>query len=464
VSIDEIHDRQSAAALPQYPEFRNSGQHWLGKIPTQWGMSTLCRLARVGAKTFVDGDWIESPYITTEGIRLLQTGNIGIGQFKEQGYRYISDDTFAALRCTEVVPGDILICRLADPVGRACIAPDLGVRMITSVDVCILKPSPEHDARFVTYFLSSRQYLQWMQAICRGSTRDRISRSMLAKVSVPIPSISEQRAIASFLDRETAKIDALVAKKERLIALLQEKRAAVISHAVTRGLDPSVPMKDSGVEWLGEVPAHWEVRRLKHLVTGMISGPFGSSLTKEMYSSSGFRVYGQEQVIPADFSIGDYFVNDLKFAELRRYAVSPGDILMSCVGTFGRVAIVPEGVHPGIINPRLLRITPNKTEIIPDYLAVTLSSRYATTQLDTLSRGGTMGVINLGLVSQLIVAVPPVQEQCAIVRFIDESNQRSDALVSMLTKHISLLDERRASLISAAVTGKIDVRGEVSDA
>ena len=123
-----------------YPAYKDSGVEWLGEIPAQWEVKPIRALARPGYKTFTDGDWIESPYIRDQGIRLIQTGNIGVGEYREQGFRYINEETFRDFGCTEVVPGDVLICRLADPVGRACRAPDLGGRMITSVDVCILKP------------------------------------------------------------------------------------------------------------------------------------------------------------------------------------------------------------------------------------------------------------------------------------------------------------------------------------
>ena len=141
------------------------------------------------------------------------------------------------------------------------------------------------------------------------------------RTRLPLPETDEQRVIAAFLDRETAKIDALVAKKERLIELLQEKRTALITRAVTKGLDPNVPMKDSGVEWLGGIPAHWLVARIKYTLVDRISGPFGSSLTKDSYGGSTYRVYGQEQVIPADFAVGDYYIPESKFRAMKRYAV-----------------------------------------------------------------------------------------------------------------------------------------------
>jgi type I restriction enzyme S subunit len=258
-----------------YPEYKDSGVEWLGSLPEDWCVSRIKWLASGVGKSFTDGDWIESPYITDRGLRLLQTGNIGIGEYKEKGFRYISQDTFINLNCTEVMPDDVLICRLADPVGRACLAPRLSSRMITSVDVCILKPKEGVDKQFVVYFLSSNEYLGHLNSSSRGGTRQRVSRSDLGDVAFALPDIQEQRAIAAFLDHETARIDRLIEKQQRLIELLREKRQAVISHAVTKGLDPNVPMKDSGVEWLGQVPEHWEVSQLKYEVQAGTSITYG---------------------------------------------------------------------------------------------------------------------------------------------------------------------------------------------
>jgi type I restriction enzyme S subunit len=216
---------------------KDSGVEWLEEIPAHWELRPIRALARAGYKAFTDGDWIESPFIRDEGIRLIQTGNVGIGEYKEQGFRYIDEETFNAFRCTAILPGDVLICRLADPVGRACLAPDLGCRMIASVDVCILKPASDVHAAFVVYALTGSEYLAWLGGICRGGTRDRVSRSMLGAIRVQKPPLAEQRAIAAFLDQETARIDDLITKVREAIERLKELRTALISAAVTGKID-----------------------------------------------------------------------------------------------------------------------------------------------------------------------------------------------------------------------------------
>ena len=225
------------AGLNPTPRLKPSGVEWLGDVPEHWDTWRISALACSGKESFTDGDWIELPYITNDGIRLIQTGNIGIGMYREQGFRYIDESAFDELHCTEVDPGDVLICRLADPVGRACRAPDLSVRMITSVDVCILKPSEECSPAYLTFLLSSKGYLSYVESLVRGGTRDRISRSMLGAIRVPNPPPEEQRAIAAFLDRQLERIDTLSSQVETAIERLQEYRTALITAAVTGKID-----------------------------------------------------------------------------------------------------------------------------------------------------------------------------------------------------------------------------------
>jgi type I restriction enzyme S subunit len=256
----------------------------------------------------------------------------------------------------------------------------------------VLKPKLDRiEERYAFRILENKAFQGFAQSHGNGilAHRAAINWDILKGIGVPLPPVGEQQAILGFLDHETAKIDALVAEQERLIELLKEKRQAVISHAVTKGLDPLVPMKDSGVEWLGEVPAHWAVVRLKRLMAESVAGPYGASLTKAMYSSSGYRVYGQQQVIADDFSIGDYFISEEKYAEMRRYTVYEGDVLISVMGTIGKVGVVTADAEPGIINPRLVRYRCNE-KVLPRYLQRVLMSQKHREYLSLESNGTTM--------------------------------------------------------------------------
>jgi type I restriction enzyme S subunit len=216
-----------------------SGIEWLGKVPEHWGVQSIKRLARQGAHTFTDGDWVEIPHITDSGVRLLQTGNVGRGYLREKGFRYVSDASFVELKCTEVLPGDVLICRLDGPVGRACVAPDLGCRMITSVDNTILKLGPIAHGGFVAHVLSTNAWLNWLAIISRagGGFRYRVSRTGLGSLRIPVPPVDEQVAIREMVDASVQQLMVVIRSFERKGDLLREYRTRLIADIVTGKLD-----------------------------------------------------------------------------------------------------------------------------------------------------------------------------------------------------------------------------------
>lgn len=441
--------------MRRYPAYKDSGVEWLGEVPDGWTVRSVRSLARPGKTSFIDGDWIESPFITDEGVRLLQTGNIGVGSFREQGFRYVSDETFEQLSCTEVEPNDVLICRLAEPVGRACLAPTLGEKMITSVDVAILKPSPEVEARFVVYLFSSPDYLGFMEGQCRGGTRDRVSRSFLGGVRLALPPLPDQTAIAAFLDRETAKIDALVAEQRRLIELLREKRQAVISHAVTKGLNPSARMKPSGINWLGDVPEGWEVVALKRLTpevtVGIVVEP------SKFYAEEGIPALRSLNIKPGQIGADNLVFISPEANELHKKSqLQEGDLVAVRTGQPGTCAVI--GKDFAGCNCIDLIIIRKPTTTDSHFLRWYLTSEVSVRQFAEGSGGAIQQHFNVGTAVQLVILVPPVEEQRSIVRHLEDQTAKLDTLTATAETAITLLQERRAALISAAVTGKIDVR------
>lgn len=437
-----------------YPKYKDSGVEWLGEVPEHWQMLPIRALAQSHTKAFTDGDWIEAPYITDDGVRLIQTGNVGIGIYKEQGFRYVSYENFLKLKCTEVAPKDILICRLAEPVGRACLAPELEEKMITSVDVVILKTKSEVSRNFVVYFLSSKFYLDYIDSVARGGTRQRVSRSFLGSVRISLPAIEEQTQIAGFLDHETGKIDALIAEQERLIELLKEKRQATISHAVTKGLNPDAPMKDSGIEWLGEVPAHWDVIPLKQ-----IASCNDSSLSEE--TDDDYEIEYIEIADVNEFS-GLAAGTGYKFSDAptrARRIVKHGDVLVSTVRTYLR-AIAPVIFPPNnlIVSTGFAVVRPRMGGLNGMYLGYLLRAEWWVSEVISRSVGVSYPSINASDLMNLNVSVPSLTEQIQITEFLDQEIAKIDALLSEAERAIQLLKERRSALISAAVTGKIDVR------
>lgn len=248
-------------------QMKSSGIGWIKDIPSSWEINKVKYLATEPGTLFLDGDWIESDVIEESGIRYLTTGNVGAGFYKEQGCGYISEKTFSELHCLNVYPGDLMISRLNEPIGRACIIPDTESRYVVAVDNVILRPNANYNKKFIMYGMNADGYAEHANMIARGATMSRISRSQLGQFWLAFPNIEEQQAIADFLDKESAQIDSIAADLEKQIALLQQYKKSLITETVTKGLDKSVPMKDSGVEWIGEVPEHWEISRVRHLAS-----------------------------------------------------------------------------------------------------------------------------------------------------------------------------------------------------
>jgi type I restriction enzyme S subunit len=279
-----------------------------------------------------------------------------------------------------------------------------------------------------------------------------------------VPSTIEQHAIAAFLDRETTKIDALVAKEERLIELLQEKRAALITRAVTKGLDPNVPMKDSGVEWLGEIPAYWETKPLKalsQLQTGLTLGKKydGRGLTTRPY----LRV---ANVQDGYLDLSDIAEIELPEADATRYELRAGDVLMTEGGDFDKLGrgYVWEGqVAECLHQNHIFAVRPRGDLLMPRYLVLVMSSSYGRAYFTATSKQSTnLASTNSTKLRNFPMLVPTVAEQCAITTFTDLQATRIDALIAKVRAAIETLSELRTSLISAAVTGKIDVREETT--
>jgi type I restriction enzyme, S subunit len=455
---------------PRYSKYKASGVEWLGEVPEHWNQTMLKGFARKGRKTFTDGDWVEAPYITDEGVRLIQTGNIGIGVYKEQGFRFISKETFLELGCTEVQPGDVLICRLDGPVGRACLAPDLGLPMVTSVDNAILKTDEETDPRYLVFVMSCSFWLGWFQTVSRagGGFRFRISRGMLGDTVIPRPPLPEQQTIANFLDTQTAKLDTLLSKKQQLIERLREKRTALISRTVTRGLPPEVAraaglaaqprMKPSGVEWLGEVPEHWEVITLKRTWSSCEYG-----ISETLSGDGPIRVLTMSHIQEGRVLIPDEGCIEEVSEEL---LLKNKDLLFNRTNSLahvGKVGLYKQKTdEPVTFASYLVRIRTNDSTT-PEFMNFLLNM----SQLLEFIRGLALPSINQANLNptrygQIHIPLPPVPEQQTIVAYLDRETSKLDRMVEKVEAAIEKLKEYRSALITAAVTGKIDLSPNVA--
>ena len=428
--------------MESYEAYKDSGVEWIGEIPAEWNIKRIKYLATDESSLFIDGDWIESKDIVFDEsqIRYITTGNIGEGWYKEQGLAYITNEKFIALNCTEIFPGDLIISRLNPPIGRSCIVPDLGTRIVTSVDNVVLRPNTKYHKRYLMYSMCSNKYFEYTSLIARGATMQRISRSLLGDVALPIPSgVEEQIAIANFLDRKTAEIDALIAQKERLLQLYEEERTAIINHAVTKGLDPNAELKDSGVEWLGEIPVGWEVKRFRYLFD-LITDKAGDNLLKiglENIESGSGKFVATDTEFEGD---GIHFLSgDILFGKLRPYLakVYLAGFRGKAVGDFF--------------------VFRSKDEIKEQFGAKLISSKWFIDITNSSTYGSKMPRVSWDFISELLIAYPNLEEQTAIANFLEPKMTEIDAKIAKTQRIIELQKEYRVALISEAVTGKIKV-------
>lgn len=424
----------------------------LGKIPNDWDIKPLSQLASDNKPhTFIDGDWIESKDMAEEGIRIIQTGNIGIGKFIEKkSKRYISQQTFEELNCKEIYQGDILICRLADPIGRACLVPDKKDRLITSVDVTIFRPSEEYDSKYLVYYINSDENLSEINKYTSGTTRQRISRGNLANVAIKIPPLEEQRKIATII----STVDEQIEQTDQLIEKTTELKKGLMQQLLTKGIGHT-EFKQSK---LGEIPVEWDIALFEDIMLskgeGIRRGPFGGALKKEIFVEEGFAIYEQQHAIHKDINKFRYFITPEKYDEMAAFNVKAGDILMSCSGTIGRVLLVPEDAPEGIINQALLRLRP-KSYINLQFLKYLLQSEFV--QNNILDRAHGSALKNMVAVSELKkikLRIPQEEEQKKIAEILYSVDEEIEGYQEEKAKY----EELKKGLMQQLLTGKKRVK------
>lgn len=441
--------------MKKYDSYKKPIADWVDEIPSHWKDTRIKYLALDERSLFLDGDWIESKVIIEDGIRYITTGNVKAGYYSEQGNGHISETTFSKLNCTEVFEGDLLLSRLNLPIGRACIVPNLGKRIVTSVDNVIFRPDKEANKRYLLHLFSSKEYFEHNALTARGATMQRISRGLLGDVRIFLPPLSEQTQIANYLDHKTTAIDQLIEKKEKLITLLKEERTAVINQAVTKGLDPNVPMKDSGIEWLGEIPEHWEVSRISFLTSRVGDGLHG---TPKYVEESLYPFINGSNIDDGEIIITERtkFVSQEEYSKNKKVLTS-NTILMSINGTIGNLAFyngetIMLGKSAAYIN-----LEPNvNKEFVYYFLKSSAASDYINKELS----GSTIKNLSLNSIDKTPIPYPKEKEQKLIVSKIKNETLRIDEILLKSEQEIELLKEYKTALISEVVTGKVDVRDE----
>jgi len=418
--------------LPDYPAYRASGVAWLGDIPKGWSIKRLRFVSRINpvkselkhvgpddAVSFVPMEALhEYGGMTLEQERLR--GSV------EQGYTYFRD-------------GDIVVAKITPCFenGKGSIAAGLtnGVGFGTT-ELHVVRSFAELDRDFAFFLTMCDPFRKLGEGEMFGAGgQKRIPDSFIKDFRAPLPPLAEQKVIAAFLRRATAKIDALVEKKRRLIELLKEKRTALISHAVTKGLNPDAPMKPSGIDWLGDVPKHWEVRRLKYVA----SIKSGDNITSDSIDVDGdYPVYGGNGLR----GYTSAYTHDGEYVLIGRQGALCGNV---------------HRVRGQFWASEHCAVATCVEDVSVDWCAALIEAMGLKRHSETAAQPG----LAVERILRLAVPCPPLAEQEAIAHKLSVTHEDIDRITDQVSDAISRLTEYRSALISAAVTGKIDVRGEV---
>jgi type I restriction enzyme S subunit len=429
--------------MRRYETYKPSDVEWLGEVPSYWQVKPLLAVA-------VESDRSNKGMLENNLLSLSYGSIIQKDINENDGLLPESFETY------QIVEPDDIVWRLTDLQNdkrslRTSIVSERGI--ITSA---YLATTPlAVDARYFHHLLRAYDYEKVFYSM-GGGLRQSMKFSDVKRLPVLLPPPAEQRAIAAFLDRETAKIDALVEEQRRLIDLLKEKRQALISHAVTKGLDPAAPMKDSGIEWLGDVPAHWEAVRIKDVCEEIVDC---KNRTPEPREDGTYFVVRTSCVRDGAFDFAGGYLTDLEsFVEwTRKGTPQAGDILFTREAPTGEACLVPADVQM-CLGQRMMYLRPNKSQLNSEYLLHSIYGPLVRQFIDSKSKGSTVGHLRVGEIGELPILLPPLAEQLIVVMQLSKRLGQMDVLNAEAESAIALLQERRAALISAAVTGKIDVR------
>ncbi|MEI6841654.1 MAG: restriction endonuclease subunit S [Methanomicrobiales archaeon] len=434
----------------RYPKYKDSSVEWLGEVPEGWGSKRLKFTA----------DLINEK-IDATNLGLLY---IGLENIESWTGRYLPSEAPVEMEglSNHFKAGDVLLGKLRPYLAKVFKTNAEGV---CTSELLVLHPKLVNQ-RFLFYYFISRDFIKTIDSSTFGAKMPRANWDFIGNLPSLIPSSQEQTAIATFLDSETARIDALIEKKERLIALLEEKRAALISHAVTKGLDPDAKMKESGVGWIGMVPDGWNQIKIKFLIKKIEQG-WSPECETRLAESEEWGVLKVGCVNGGIFNENENKALPVSLEPYIEYEIKKGDILMSRANTvelLGSCAIVENVRERLLLCDKLYRITPTPTILESKFLVYFFASHVSRFQMEQEATGTSNSMKNIvqGTIRELIINLPPQNEQKKIVNYIDNCCHTIDSGINKIECSINLLHEYRSALISSAVTGKIDVRQEAA--
>jgi type I restriction enzyme, S subunit len=449
--------------LSPYPSYRDSGLPWLGQIPAHWDIE------RIKFNSYVKGriGWqnLRSEEFTTEGPYLITGMHFKDGGIDWDSCFHITGERYQMAPEIQVKDGDLLITKDGS-IGKLAYIDKLPGKASLNSHLLVIRPlKNRYETKFLFYLLDSSLFKHYILETQTGTTFFGITQESVVSFPLVLPPLPEQRMIAAFLDRHTAKIDALVAKKQRLLELLAEKRSALISQAVTKGL-PSprgrgaggeVRLKDSGVAWLGQVPEHWEVVHLRRVIEKFID--YRGHTPQKVDDGIPLITARNIKNGKIDWELSrEYIPSELYIEWMVRGFPETGDVLVTTEAPLGETAQIAD-THIALAQ-RIILLKVDKTRITNDYLKYFLASSAGQGELWSRATGSTAIGIKASHLKEIFIIVPPIEEQIAITNLIDRESGKIFPLIAKVETAIERLWEYRSALISSAVMGKICLQDE----
>jgi type I restriction enzyme S subunit len=447
--------------MKQYETYKDSGVEWIGDMPEGWIKSRIKYAGKIIGRIGYRGYTVADIVSKGNGAVALSPSNIKNQQLQLETNTYVSWEKYEESPEIKIFKNDILIVKTGSTIGKIAIVNETDEKLTLNPQLVVLK-DVRINSELMYYIAISSYFQKFFDVNSAGGSTPAISQEKINNFELVYPkSPEEQTQIANYLNHKTAQLDTLIAKKEQLISLLQEERTAMINQAVTKGLDPNVPMKDSGIEWLGEIPAHWEITRIKY-IGNIVSG---YSFKSEDFKDEGVRVMkiSNIQTMRIDWTDDSYLPNSF-LEEYSRFKINKGDLVFALtrpiISTGIKASIVNENCEI-LLNQRNAVLKPiPKLEIQWMYYMIFNEpfKQHFESLIDSTGQQPNISSTDIGNIS---IPLPTKQEQIFIINYIDFKEKEINKTIDSFTKEIELLKEYKTALISEVVTGKVDVRDEV---
>lgn len=439
-------------SFPPYPKYKPSEVEWLGDVPEHWGVKPIKAICSVNDEALCEDtpadqhiEYVEISDVEA-GRGIVSTSLMAFSEAPSRARRKIRD-------------GDVLVSTVRTYLRAIAPVENAPENLVASTGFAALRPRSV-ESSFLGYLCQAEFFISGIICKSVGVSYPAINASELVRLNVPLPTKDEQKTIAAFLDRETAKIDALVEEQKHLIQLLKEKRQAIITHAVTKGLDPNAPMKPSGIEWLGDIPEHWSTSQLRYLAHRIVDGTHFTPT----YVDDGVAFLRVTDITGPSVDLDDVKrITPKEHEELiARCKPEKGDLLLSKNGTIGVPRVVTWDWEFSIFVS--LCVIKLREALNADFASYVFLSSAIERQINDGAKQSTVTNLHLEKIASFRFPLPPLSEQRTIVDALDGKVRALNEGIGTAQRAVDILQERRSALISAAVIGKIDVRHQFSEA